>query len=446
MRMFSRRQVVLGLSAAPFLAAACELKPSGPPPPDERLPLPPWQAPGSVDEVAFAWGLWVGDARADGGLVSVKTTEPTVTLVVMAEGDEDWVEALRVENLEVVDETARFSLSGLSPDARYSLVAYAADGERRTSVTALRTALAPGQSRVIRFGATSCLGGNAPWSSMSHVAAMDLDFFCLLGDTVYADGYAIGDFPGLYKSALSTQGLRDVSAAASIVATWDDHEVQNNWTYAEAGVAERVDAAAAAFHNAIPVENGLGERGIYRALRWGDALELFVLDSRGERRDGNYLSPEQMAWLKASLAASTARFKVILNSVPMTDLADMVGDVEANDRWQGYPVQRSEILSFIAEQQIGGILWLSGDFHLGALGKVDVAGGPAAEQYEVLCGPSGSPINPYINLIDPTERVPHILGQHNCVFFEADPAAGTVLVRFIDDAGAILVEELLTVT
>lgn len=444
MRLFSRRQVVLGLSAAPFLAA-CDLKPSGIPPEERRRgPLPPFQAPGTVDETAFAWGLWVGDARPDGGLVSVKTTEPTVTLVVMAEGESDWVEVLR-EDVEVVDETARFSLTGLDADSRYSVVAYAADGTRRTSVTTLRTALAASQSRVIRFGATCCLGGNAPWPSMSHVAAMDLDFFCLLGDTIYADGYAIADFPGLYKTALSTQGLRDVSAAASIVATWDDHEVQNNWSYAEAGTAERVDAATAAFHNAIPIENGLGERGIYRTLRWGDALELFVLDSRGERRDGNYLSPEQMAWLKASLSASTARFKVILNSVPMTDLADIVGNIEANDRWQGYPAQRSELLSFIAEQHIGGILWLSGDFHVGALGKVDVTGGPAAEQFEVLCGPSGSPIFPYVSALNPNERIPHILDVHNCVFFEADPDAGTVLVRFIGDDGSVLVEELLTI-
>ena len=49
---------------------------------------------------------------------------------------------------------------------------------------------------------------------------------------------------------------------------------------------------------------------------------------------GLYISRE-MDWLKSSLSASTARFKFIMNSVPIIDFNDLIGEVEAIDRWQG---------------------------------------------------------------------------------------------------------------
>lgn len=440
----SRRHLLLGMGAAPFVGA-CEVAGAALPGPRTE-PLPPWAAPGALDEDAFAWGVIVGDARSDGGLVSVKTLEPSIALVVMAEGALDWEEIVR-EDVEVVDGTARFSLRGLAADARYAIAAFAGDASRRSQVTAFKTAPAPGTSRTIRFAASSCFGGNAPWPSLSHVAERELDFFCLLGDLVYADNVPNAQIAALYSVALSTKGMRDVIARMPIVATWDDHEVQNNWSYAQAGLAERVEVATAAFHNAIPIEDGLGEKGIYRSLRWGSALELFVLDSRGERRDGRYLSIAQMDWFKAALSASTARFKIVCNSVPMTNLADtVVGQIEANDRWQGYPEQRNEILNHIGSDGITGVFWISGDFHLGSLGRVDSPGGPAESQFEVLCGPAGSPINQAIGFIEPTERIPIIVGQHNCVVFECDPEAGTIAVQFIGDDNNVIAESKIDVT
>lgn len=444
MKRLSRREILKAAALAPA-AAACGPPPSDRPPEDEPAPLGPYDAPGTEDGALFPAGIIIGDARPDGALASVLTDEATVSLVVLEATATAWNEVARFDDLASSDGSAQARVSGLKADTRYSAVAYAASGERRTAVTAFRTALAADASRVIRFGATSCLGGNLPWTNLSHVAARELDFFCLLGDTIYADGYTDGEIPGLWRTALAVQGLRDVTTRTSVVATWDDHEVTNNWSYATAGMEARVEAARAALHAALPIDAGQGPLGIYRKLSWGQTLDLFVLDSRGERRDGNYLSVEQMEWFKRALSESTARFKIVLNSVPMTDLADLIGDLEATDRWQGYPVQRTEILEHIAGEAITGVLWLSGDFHLGAIGKVDVTGGPAAQQFEILCGPSGSDINPGIGFINPNERIPIIIGEHNAVWFEADPDAGTVHVVVINDDDAVIADELLTI-
>ena len=64
---------------------------------------------------------------------------------------------------------------------------------------------------------------------------------------------------------------------------------------------------------------------LYRSLRWGRHLELFVLDTRSYRDPNSaldsqqqpktMLGSEQLAWLKDGLASSSATWKVIVSSV-----------------------------------------------------------------------------------------------------------------------------------
>ena len=151
------------------------------------------------------------------------------------------------------------------------------------------------------------------------------------------------------------------------------------------------------------------------------------------------LSVEQMTWLKESLSASTARFKLIVNSVPIIDFAGTpIGDLGAEDRWQGFPAQRSEIMSHIDDNGIAGVLWLSGDFHIGGIATASPDGEPGAGMYDVLCGPGGSNINPGSLLIDESDRLPVIVKKHNYTDFEIDPDSGSVKITYFDDAGEVL--------
>ena len=402
-----------------------------------------WDAPGEFDGSAFKWGVQTGDATINSVLVSLRTTLPEVSIILVKGDASNWEQINIIENLIPVEGVIKTEISELQADTAYSIAVYSYDFTARSRVVRFRTALAPNTNRIIRFGSTSGLGGNWPWDNLTRASEEKLDFFVLLGDTIYADwGENVG-FIEKWKEALSTQGLNDVAASTSFVATWDDHEVANNWSYNTSGMEQKAAEGKAAYLQAIPQRIGPGGTGLWRKLSWGKTADLFILDSRGERRDGNYISEEQMDWLKSGLLESKSRFKFIMNSVPILDFSAMVGNYMADDRWQGFPEQRSEIVEFISNNDIQGILWLTGDFHLGGVGKVDASGGPGDNQWEVLTGPSGSSINPAARMFNENERIPIIVGQFNYTYFEANPENGNVIVKFIADDGSIISEMVL---
>lgn len=448
-----------GAAVTPIAPATSDPKgstpPTSPPPPDtpptgpptttpptttttppEAGPEPaePWVPAGDLDEAVFACGVQVGDALPDAVIVSVRQfDEPTVDVVLAVGTETGWDEVLRADGLVADDGVVQVELTGLVPDHTYSVVAYAPDGVRRSATSRFRTAISASSSRVIRFGATSCLGSfGAPWPSLSRVAAQKLDFFVLLGDTIYADEglRPAGDWEGHWSDALATAGLKDITASTSVVATWDDHEVNDAFD------PEFVDEGRSAFLRAVPQRSG-PSGGIWRKLTWGTVLDVFVLDCRGERIGDDYLGEAQMAWLTGELAASTARFKVIANSVPITDMDDVLFGIANSDGWADYPASRAEILDFIGDNGITGVLWIAGDVHWGAVCTVDLPGGAHADQIEVLCGPGGSLINPVHRAATDAAHYELVVGAWNTVVFELDPVAGTVRVVYEGDTATI---------
>ncbi len=408
----------------------------------------PWQPPGVEDPVAFAFGVQTGDATLDGVRVSVRTLEPSVALVVVRGVEDGWEEVARMDGLVPDDKVVQVELVDLVPDTTYAVAFYAEDGsDRRSSPSRFRTALYPGYQRVVRFGATSCLGGDRPWPSLTRAAEQKLDFFVLLGDTIYADpswGDAF-DHEADWEEALVQQGMRDLTQSTSLVATWDDHEVRNDWRGDDDDMPAFKDVALDAFRRAIPMGEGPGTVSqIWRRLKWGDTLELFVLDCRSERSGDAYISAEQMDWLKAGLVDSTARFKIVCNSVPICDMDDVYFGIGAEDRWDGYPAQREELLSWIRDTGVEGVLFIAGDFHWGALATIGRPGFDYDDQFEVFCGPGGSTINPLAFVVQPGDHYRLVIRQHNYTAFEADPVAGTIRVAFIADDGAVIGTETLS--
>jgi alkaline phosphatase D len=409
-------------------------------------PADVWTPGGSEDSVAFAWGVQTGDAFPESVIVSVRTLEPTVTLTVMKGVANGWEEESSGQSFTPVDGVVQLELTQLTADTTYSIAFYAEDGTRRTRPGRFRTALPAGESRVIRFGASSCLGdNNDPWPCLSQSVAERLDFFLLLGDAIYADNNPDQfNYVEKFKTALSRYGLKDLTAGTSIVVTWDDHEIDNNWSWSDNGIQAKFDDAILAYRQALPQRDGAGTAGIWRKLSWGDALDLFVLDCRAERENGNYISPEQLDWLKQELSNSTATFKVILNSVPIFDFTGtVIGPFSQGDRWQGYPTQRDDVLGHVADEGLTGVVWVSGDVHFGMIGQVDTAGGAGEGAWDVLVGPAGSLVNPSAVLVQESARMPVVIRNHNYCLFEADPAAGTLLCRYIDDDGDTLAEHTL---
>ena len=221
--------------------------------------------------------------------------------------------------------------------------------------------------------------------------------------------------------------------------TWDDHEVDNDWN-PETLAAPQIAAAFQTFFDHAPYLRAPESHRIWRSARWGTTVELFVLDCRSERKpstrnDANaqYLSPAQLAWLERGLAASPCRFKLIMSSVPITNMPN-VWDLYKVDRWEAYPAQRTRILQYIDDQQIQGVLWLSGDFHLAFISKVSTSGA-GMNPREVLCGPGGQ--NPNVLLSSLTgPQFSYKTGTNNYTTLRFDPATGEVRITYIDGTGS----------
>ena len=423
-----RRDILAGLGALALLPGCTTNDGPGP------RPDVPFEPEGDVDASVFPLGLQTGDPAADGVVLQVHTTADDVTFYVARFTDSGWEDADAIE-VSATDGVATHTLTGLQEDA--SFTTYATAGDSRSDTAQFRTTPLPDAQRVLRIGAVSCLGGNRPWPNLSAAAALDLDAFLLLGDTIYNDWGANTGARAKWEEALDQQGLRDVSAACPIIATWDDHEVWNNWDPEDSGDSALAEECRAEFRRAIPQRTGPNS-SIWRKISFGSIADCFVLDCRGERGNGRYMSEEQLSWLEAELLASTATFKLVLNSVPITDFSwvPFYGDYQASDRWQGYPTERRRILDHIESNGIPGVLWVSGDFHVGGVIKVEP--NSSSSPWEVLTGPGGSPVHDKYSLVPENEKVPALVAENNVVVLTLRPGTGEVLVEFLDNDGAVI--------
>ena len=112
-----------------------------------------------------------------------------------------------------------------------------------------------------------------------------------------------------------------------------------------------------------------------------ETVSLGGEDMPNSRRDspaGSLLGAGQKQWLTASLRASESRWKVVCNDVPLMRFGfDMSfrdygshNDLWWTDAWDGYPLERRELMTFIAEEGITNVVSLTGDRHAHFAGVV----------------------------------------------------------------------------
>ncbi len=310
-----------------------------------------------------------------------------------------------------------------------------------------KTAHEPDSLAPVIFGGTSCtsaqIGGDFP---TMHRAALcgELDFFVHSGDHVYADeALTLEQYRAVYQRTFARSGLRALHESVAMMVSWDDHEVVNNWD-GETVDQARLLAARRAFYEHHPWRGAPDRpRRMYEKFSWGKSLDLFMLDTRGERRlstrmtpNAQYVSEEQLQWLIEGLRDSQAVFKCVVNPVPITHFGGLFSLAEF-DRWEGYAAQRERLLNAVQSlPNAQKIWWLSGDFHLGCVAKVQ-SEGPRSFMREVLMGPGGQIPNPIASVLDPPQ-FEFATSDCNWVRFEADPRARSMNVRFTNDDGRVL--------
>ncbi|HMU45302.1 MAG TPA: alkaline phosphatase D family protein [Chitinophagaceae bacterium] len=126
---------------------------------------------------------------------------------------------------------------------------------------------------------------------------------------------------------------------------------------------------------------GENQQGIYSMISWGDA-DIFLTDDRWWRSadrmkdsiDGKpnpekrLLGKQQMEWLKNSLLYSSATFKII------TLGSQILNPVSPYDKLKDFPVEYEELMNFLSDYKINGVIFLTGDRHHSEIIKVDRPG------------------------------------------------------------------------
>nr|WP_267898801.1 alkaline phosphatase D family protein [Sorangium cellulosum] len=276
-----------------------------------------------------------------------------------------------------------------------------------------------------------------------------LAFFVHAGDQVYCDSEAgggpainIAGYERKYQQAFSKKrGLNKLHHSFGMYTTWDDHEIFNEWQGRDTDNKKAKEhlgirkgnkikaikiAGKQSFFNHQPIRKNRSASGhstpllgghipdcpykpatsmptsarsrddqrLWSSFRWGNTLELFILDCRSERARNKhkYISKEQLNWLIHALHNSQATFKFILNSTPigLFHRGKTGGRINNSNRWvaSAFSVQRKKILS--AAQCVGGVCWLSGDLHFGYCGGVTLDSSDFPGVCEVLMGPGGA--------------------------------------------------------
>jgi alkaline phosphatase D len=190
-------------------------------------------------------------------------------------------------------------------------------------------------------------------------------------------------FKDLYDA--NTPYMRDfvnlILKRIPIVHQWDDHDAGMNdvdKTYPDWNLTQQV------FEEYVPrYPLPSVTPGIWQKFSYAQA-DFFVLDCRSQRDpktdpddmnksmlDGNDLGTAgQLQWLEDGLLSSTARWKIIFTSVVINPTTKFP------DGWAGYQTEWNSLKNFINTNNIQGVVFISGDLHIGAIDNGIQAGFP----------------------------------------------------------------------
>ncbi len=122
-----------------------------------------------------------------------------------------------------------------------------------------------------------------------------------------------------------------------------------------------------------------------------------------------------------------------MNSVPITDFGFSAFN---GDGWLSYPQQRTEVLGWIDNENIDGVLWVSGDHHFASVGRVS-ASGVGSQALEILAGPAAQGPNPVWQVLRPP-RWDYATGTNNYVTIALDPMTKIARLAFHNGSGVEL--------
>lgn len=212
-------------------------------------------------------------------------------------------------------------------------------------------------------------GGDS--SIFETMAETHSDFHIWLGDNWYTREVDYSSTWGLnYRAShdRATPILQKFMASMPQYAIWDDHDFGPN----DAGSSYLLKEASREIFNNYWLNPTSGEdkKGNYSQFNYGD-VDFFLTDDRYFRSepsiadtiDGlpntekSYFGKQQMKWLENALLFSNAPFKIIVTG------SQVLNPNNKYECMQEYPYEYNQLLNFLSDKKIKGVIFLTGDRH-----------------------------------------------------------------------------------
>ena len=437
--MFTRRNFIAGAAATAFAAPAI-LRAQG------------WR------RYPFSLGIASGDPSPDGFVIWTRLAPEPLDLhggMAMAPVPVAWEVAADERFRTIVargEEVARPELghcvhaeaAGLQPDRPY-WYRFSVPGERSIHGRARTLPLAASSPAALRFGVAGCQDYQAGYyTAFAHLAREELAFVYHYGDYIYEyrdtavrpgrSGeliasvrrhvgdvlYDVPDYRQRYALYKSDPDLQRAHAAHAFFHTFDDHEIGDNWVQ-DTDWQEippeifrlRRAAALQAWYEHMPVRRATmpryGEVAMHRSARYGDLVEMDILDTRQFRsnqpcedgfkpvcaetraRAATVLGAEQEAWLARNLSRRGARWNCLAQQIMMMSIDrnnwDDSGRVLNMDSWAAYEVPRQRLLARL--RGLGNVVVLTGDEHQNFAGELSDGDAAVAVEFVATSISSG---------------------------------------------------------
>lgn len=445
-------------------------------------------------------GFAVGDVTATAAIVWTRLPSGHGR-VELDEGDGK-VRRVELRARAEDDFTVQVELTELRGARRYPLrvVALDADGKELDARSGeLRTAPEPASRQPFSFVMSGDLGGQGycrhpeqGYAIFKAMRALDPEFFVANGDLIYADSICPPqnpdgqpNLPSTYLDVADKQldwrdgaatfeafaahwrynradaHYQDFLAHSTIYTQWDDHEVINDfgslwkeWPLdpGRPGYGQLVAEGTRALFLFNPIRRHLQEKNrLYRAFSWGPDLELFLVDARSYRSPNDLkdqpsnaktaFGAAQLTWLKESLRASKATFKVVSNDVPLSlptgGNTHLYGrDAFANgtspdfSQLTGFERELIDLLTFLDRENIDNVVFLVTDVHFAMSLRYDMdfdGDGDTLLLHELVAGPLSAVRTQTPFQLDPTLRPTTLFAKgdlNNFLFVRLEYGAG----------------------
>ena len=280
------------------------------------------------------------------------------------------------------------------------------------------------EEAITRIAFGSCFNAANPHGIWETIEGWRPELLLLLGDNVYADTAVEEELRASYAELGAVPAFGRLREGCELLATWDDHDYGVNDGGADFEQREMSQRVFLDFFG-VPAESARRAReGVYHARTFGPEgrrVQVILLDTRyfrgpldpstrrhvpGDGRPSRYdpsydatrtlLGEAQWEWLAERLR-EPAELRLVVSSI------QVLSEDHGFESWSRLPLERQRLLALVAESEAEGVVFLSGDRHLGELSILDA--GRAAPDSAVEVG------YPIVDLTSSSLNVPH--GWHN---------------------------------